>query len=678
MGGMIRKILIANRGEIAVRVIRTAKKLGIRTVAVYSRIDHDSLHVSQADDAYCIGEVELSETYLNIEKIIDVAKRAGCDAIHPGYGFLAENPKFVDACDAAGIIFIGPRSKVMNSMGNKIEARSFMQKIGIPITEGVTGDKATLMKAKDRIGLPVLLKAAAGGGGKGMRIVYDEKELEEAIESTSRQALAYFGDPTVYIEKYLEDPRHIEFQILGDNFGNVIHLFERECSIQRRYQKIIEESPSPTLTPEIRQKMGEAAVKIGKETGYNNAGTIEFLVDKGLNFYFLEMNTRIQVEHPVTEMVTGIDIVEEQIHIASGNRLRLRQEDMTQHGHAIECRIYAEDPENNFQPSPGIMTLYKEPEMNNIRIDKGIGSATEIKSSFDPMICKLVAWGRDRDEAGQIMTNALNEYIIHGIRTNIAFLTKLLQNPAFIENKISTAFCDRHTDEIAGFIKKDKGEIPFYLPVIGFLLSNLHKRYPEGSYTHGGANVWKEIGYWRNQMGMTVKFEQDHYPVNILHHSARLFEVEIGGERYVTEDFIFHRSKLEFSANGNPCTAYISEDKNNNAYVTVNGSTFSLRREDMLSETVSAAKTDSLGKDSDHVASPMPGKVIKINIKEGDEVKKGDLLLIVEAMKMENKLVSPRDAVISKVNVLLNERVEAITPLILLEKMNGEDLPVKK
>jgi acetyl/propionyl-CoA carboxylase alpha subunit len=302
----------------------------------------------------------------------------------------------VEACDAAGIIFIGPRSDVMRIMGNKISAREFVNKTGVPVTQGLTGNNKTLLNAKKHIGFPVLLKAAAGGGGKGMVIVHDEKELEAAIESTARQAMAYFGDDTIYMEKYLDDPRHIEFQILGDNHGNVIHLFERECSIQRRYQKIIEESPSPTLTPELRNKMGEAAVKIGKEIGYNNAGTIEFLVDKALNFYFLEMNTRIQVEHPVTEMVTGIDIVEEQIMIASGHPLRLKQEDLHQEGHAIECRIYAEDPENNFLPSPGKMTLYREPVMEHVRIDKGIAPDTEIKSSFDPMIGKLIAWGHDR------------------------------------------------------------------------------------------------------------------------------------------------------------------------------------------------------------------------------------------------------------------------------------------
>ncbi len=403
----ISKILIANRGEIAVRIIRTARKMGITTVAVYAKADHNSLHVQEADEARCIGEVELSETYLNIAKIIAVAKETGCNAIHPGYGFLAENPLFVDACDTAGIIFIGPRADVMRVMGNKIEARAFVKKAGVPVTEGLTGKRETLLKAKSKIGFPVLLKAAAGGGGNGMQIDHEEKELEEALESTSRQALAYFGDDTIYLEKYLDEPRHIEFQILGDDNGNVIHLFERECSIQRRYQKIIEESPSPTLTPELREKMGAAAVRIGKKIGYTNAGTIEFLVDKELNFYFLEMNTRIQVEHPVTEMVTGADLVEEQIRIAEGHSLRLRQETLRQTGHAIECRIYAEDPEHDFRPSPGKMTLYREPVMDHIRIDKGITSDTEITSSYDPMICKLVSWGNDREEARRRMTEAL-------------------------------------------------------------------------------------------------------------------------------------------------------------------------------------------------------------------------------------------------------------------------------
>jgi acetyl-CoA carboxylase biotin carboxylase subunit len=513
---IINKILIANRGEIAVRVMKTARKLGIKTVAVYSEIDKDSLHVSFADESHCIGESELSDTYLNIEKIIGIAKKANCDAIHPGYGFMAENSRFVDACNEAGIIFIGPTTNSMKVMGNKIEAREFVSKLDIPMTKGVTGNKETLLEASKNIVFPILLKAAAGGGGKGMRIVYKEADLAEAIEATSREAKSYFGDETVYIEKYIENPRHIEVQIIGDNFGNVIHLFERECSIQRRYQKIIEESPSPTLTPELRIKMGEAAVRIGKEINYNNAGTIEFLVDEDLNFYFLEMNTRIQVEHPVTEMVCGIDIVEEQIHIAVGNPLRFKQHDIKQNGHAIECRIYAEDPANNFQPSPGKMLLFKEPEIADIRIDTGITKDTEIKSSFDPMICKLIVWDNIREEAANKMLHALNEFVIHGINTNITYLIALLQSDAFIKNRISTKFCDDFTTQIIENLNTEKAKIPTFIPLIAYTLYSLNnKSIQERVHFTDEHNVWNTIGYWRDLMKLRIYLSDKEYVLDI-------------------------------------------------------------------------------------------------------------------------------------------------------------------
>jgi len=531
----ITKILIANRGEIAVRIIHTARKMGIATVAVYAEADRHSLHVQEADEARCIGEVELSETYLNISKIIIIAKEMACNAIHPGYGFLAENPLFVEACDAAGIIFIGPRANVMQTMGNKIEARAFVKKAGVPVTEGLTGKRDTLLKAKSKIGFPVLLKAAAGGGGKGMQIVHEEKELAEALESTSRQALAYFGDDTIYLEKYLDDPRHIEFQILGDNQGNVIHLFERECSIQRRYQKIIEESPSPTLTPELREKMGAAAVRIGKKIGYTNAGTIEFLVDKELNFYFLEMNTRIQVEHPVTEMVTGTDMVEEQILIAEGHPLRLKQETLRQNGHSIECRIYAEDPEHNFRPSPGQMTMYREPVMDHIRIDKGITADTEITSSYDPMICKLVSWGSDREEARKRMTAALGEYVIHGIRTNISYLFRLLTSKAFISNSISTKFCDEHTPEIIAEIMKDREQIPVYIPLIGYVLFSLGIRNIKETLNGNPPGIWNATGFWREQMKIRIKSGEQEYTVAIPYSQDPKYRFVVGAENFTIE-----------------------------------------------------------------------------------------------------------------------------------------------
>ncbi|MCX6303426.1 MAG: acetyl-CoA carboxylase biotin carboxylase subunit [Bacteroidetes bacterium] len=665
----IHKILIANRGEIAVRVLRTARKLGIKTVSVYSQVDADSLHVTLADEAWCIGEVELGDTYLNIAKIVAVAKETGCDAIHPGYGFLAENPLFVDACDEAGIIFIGPRSEVMRIMGNKIEARAFVKKINIPMTEGVTGTHEELEKTAHRIGFPVLLKAAAGGGGKGMRIVYEEKELAEAIESTSRQAKAYFGDATVYIEKFIEEPRHIEVQILGDNFGNVIHLFERECSIQRRYQKIIEESPSPTITPEVREKMGAAAVAIGQAIGYNNAGTIEFLVDREMNFYFLEMNTRIQVEHPVTEMVTGIDLVEEQIFVAAGNTLRLKPEDIRQNGHAIECRIYAEDPANNFQPSPGKMTFYKEPEVPGIRIDTGITAGTEIKSSFDPMICKLVVWGKDRHEATLSMLLALDDYIIHGISTNLTYLVKLLQSEAFISNSISTKFCDEHTAALTGAILAEKNEIPPHVPMIGYLMYTLKRNLKTEPVCCQKPSLWETIGYWRNQMTIRLQFEESEITVKVPGYSESHYVFEISGIEYHSSPLAFSPSHIEFTIDHCNYVAWISEDEENQAYVSTGGHIFRLKRHDILAESVFASGFDTHGHDSNHVTSPMPGKVIRIHVKAGDQVKKGETLLIIEAMKMENLILSPRDAVVKSINVAVNERVESSTALVEFEDL---------
>ncbi len=664
---MIHKILIANRGEIAVRVIKTARKLGIKTVAVYSQVDADSLHVTLADEAWCIGEVELSETYLNIPKIMEVARQTSCDAIHPGYGFLAENPLFVEACTEAGIIFIGPRAEVMRIMGNKIEARSFVKKINIPMTEGVTGTHEELEMTAHKIGFPVLLKAAAGGGGKGMRIVYEEKELAEAIEATSRQAKAYFGDETVYIEKFIEEPRHIEVQILGDNFGNVIHLFERECSIQRRYQKIIEESPSPTLTPEVREKMGAAAVTIGKAIGYNNAGTIEFLVDKDLNYYFLEMNTRIQVEHPVTEMVTGVDLVEEQIFIAAGLPLRLQPGNIHQHGHAIECRIYAEDPANNFQPSPGKMTFYKEPDIPGIRIDTGITARTEIKSSFDPMICKLVVWGKDRNEATRSMLLALNDYIIQGIRTNITYLVKLLQSEAFLSNTISTKFCDEHTLALTSEILNDKNEIPAHVPVIGYLMFTLKRNLKADPGCCDKPNLWETIGYWRNQMSIRMQFEEAEITVKVPHYSPNQSVFEMQGIQYQASPIAFSPNRIDFTIDHHNYFAWISEDGENNAFVSTGGHIFRLKRHDILAESVFASGFDSHGHDSNHVTSPMPGKVIRIQVNEGDSVKKGTTLMIIEAMKMENQIVSPRDAVVKTINVAVNDRVESSTALIEFE-----------
>ncbi|MBN2174834.1 MAG: acetyl-CoA carboxylase biotin carboxylase subunit [Bacteroidales bacterium] len=666
---LFKKILIANRGEIAVRIIRSASELGIRTVAIYATPDEDSLHVEMADEAYHLGDsTELSETYLNIDKIIEIAKESGAEAIHPGYGFLAENPAFVASCDKAGIVFIGPNTKAIKLMGNKIESRAFVKKIGIPMTDGITGDVKTLRKKAGEISLPILVKAAAGGGGKGMRIVHDLKDLPEILESTSREAKSYFGDDTIYIEKYVEEPRHIEIQVIGDNFGNAVHLFERECSIQRRYQKIIEESPSPTLTPEVRNKMGDAAVKIAKKIGYNNAGTVEFLVDKNLNFYFLEMNTRVQVEHPVTEMVTGVDIVREQILIAAGNPLSLKQEKLTQHGHAIECRIYAEDPSNNFRPSPGDMSLYLEPEGENIRIDTGIAEATTIHSFYDPMISKMIVWGEDREIAREKSIYALREYTVHGINTNISFLMQVLKNKAYIENNISTKYCDEHTTDLISLVGKEKAAINPELPAIAYLVYGFHEDllYPDtGEY-----NVWKEIGYWRDLMDIKMNVDEQKFDARIRKNGHGTIEMQLNDNKYMAELRAMESGILEITLNGHSMIFYISRDKLGRGFVSLNGHIFTVIRHDILSKEDFFGLLDHGGREGTEIVSPMPGKVIKINVSEGREVKKGDLLLIVEAMKMENNILSPRDGKIEKVNVKAGDMVDGSKELVTLEITN--------
>ncbi len=660
---LFKKILIANRGEIAVRVIKSARKLGIETVAVYSEVDEDSLHVRYADEAYCIGKQELSETYLNIEKIMDVAVKAGCDAIHPGYGFLAENSLLVDACEKAGITFIGPHTRAMQVMGNKIEARAFVKEIGIPMTEGITGTPAELSKNIGQLDFPVLVKAAAGGGGKGMRIVYDPSELEEVLESTAREAKNYFGDGTIYIEKYIEEPRHIEFQIIGDKHGKVVHLFDRECTIQRRYQKIIEESPSPTLTEALRAEMGDAAVAIGKAIEYNSAGTIEFLVDKHLKFYFLEMNTRIQVEHPVTEMVTGVDLVEEQILVAAGNPLRLSQDNLRQNGHAIECRIYAEDPANNFLPSPGKMTLFHQPEGQNIRIDSAIDRATEIQSFFDPMISKLVVWGENRNIAIEKSIAALKQFNIHGIKTNIPYLLQLLQHKAFAENKISTKFCDEHTDEILKTIEDSKNKEGWEAPLFAYLLDSLDFYRQLGS-----DNVWEQLGYWRNIMEIPFEIEGETKTIIINQHQEGLLQVTLDGTPYEVCLKELNGNKLNFRVNDRFFTASVSTDEKGQGFVSIAGHIFNVKRLDILNESEDYS-TASSGDGDNNLFAPMPGKVIKVNVKEGDEVTRGTILVVVEAMKMENNIVAAADAVVEKVAVKEGDMVNTDVQLVYLSDL---------
>ena len=449
---MIKKILIANRGEIAVRVIRACREMGIASVAVYSEADREALHAKLADEAICIGEAPASESYLSMERIISAAIVSGADAVHPGFGFLSENSKFADLCGQCGITFIGPDAEVIEKLGNKQEARKTMTEAGVPVipgTENSLDDWQEALEEAEKVGYPIMIKAALGGGGKGMREVYDPADFEEAFKTAQKEALAAFGDGRMYLEHLIKNPRHIEFQILADSYGNAVHLGERDCSIQRNHQKLIEEAPSMALTEKLREKMGDAAVKAAKAAGYVNAGTIEFLLDKENHFYFMEMNTRIQVEHPVTEWVTGVDIVKAQIKIASGEKLEFTQKDIWIQGHAIECRINAENPEKGFRPSPGTIQDMYLPGGKGIRIDTAVYSGYTIPVWYDSMIAKLIVWGKGRKEAIRKMQSALGEVIIEGVDTNVDYQYEILHDQDYLDGNIDVEFIQRFSDRYA-------------------------------------------------------------------------------------------------------------------------------------------------------------------------------------------------------------------------------------
>jgi acetyl-CoA carboxylase biotin carboxylase subunit len=443
---MFKKILIANRGEIAVRVLRACHEMGIDAAVVYSDVDRASLHVRKADEAYPLGAAAASESYLNIPKILDVARRSGAEAIHPGYGFLSENATFAQACADAGVKFIGPTAAAMQAMGSKTRARQTMEKAGIPFVPGTSRGVDSLDEAEQvaaRIGYPVMLKAAAGGGGKGMRLVHASGELKSSLEAARSEAERSFGDSEVYIEKAIVNPRHIEVQVLADEHGNTVYLGERECSLQRRHQKVLEEAPSPIVDDDMRRRMGEVAVRVAKAAAYTNAGTVEFLVDRNKSFYFLEMNTRLQVEHPVTELITGLDLVHLQIRIAAGEKLPFTQDGVRLRGHAIECRIYAEDPDNNYFPSPGKITLLLGPSGPGVRIDSGMYEGWTVPIDYDPLLAKLIGYGADREQAIAHLTRALNEYFVGGIKTNIPLFRRILRDPDFRAARLDTGFLDR-------------------------------------------------------------------------------------------------------------------------------------------------------------------------------------------------------------------------------------------
>jgi len=508
---MFRKILIANRGEIAVRILRACREMNIRAAAVFSDVDRAALHVRLADEAYPIGPAASRESYLSIEKIIAAARQAGCDAVHPGYGFLAENHEFARACAAAGITFIGPTAEAMEMLGSKTAARHVAKKVGVPTVPGTLdalGSFDEALRAAQQIGFPVVLKAVAGGGGKGMRRIEQERELESGWRDAASEAKNAFGDGRLYLEKYLRRPRHVEIQIVGDQHGGMVYLGERECSVQRRYQKVIEEAPSPILTPELRRGMGEAAMRLARAGGYTNAGTVEYLVDAERHFYFLEVNTRLQVEHPVTEMVTSVDIVKLQIRIAAGERLPFAQEDVKLRGHAIECRVYAEDPENNFFPSPGKILERRVPTGPGVRLDEGIYAGWTVPNEYDPLLGKLIAWGADRAEAIARLQRAFDEYYATGIRTNVGLFRRILASPDFQKAEIHTRWLDEFLERMRA--EKGKPDEEHHAPRedAAAIAAAMWRRMQRAAQQNGADGARMEGSQWRSE-GRTEEMNRE-------------------------------------------------------------------------------------------------------------------------------------------------------------------------
>ena len=658
----IHKVLIANRGEIAVRIIKTLRKLHIDSVGIFADNDANALYRRMADEACPLGSGTLKDTYLNVQKIIDAALDAGADAIHPGYGFLSESPELVEACEANNIIFIGPDAHSMRLMGNKIEARKIAIENDIPVTFGLTGSQTEILQQADAMPYPVLIKAASGGGGKGMHIVRRKEDLKDELERASREAEKYFGDGTVFVEQYIENPRHIEVQVLADHFGNVIHLHERECTIQRRYQKIIEESPSPTLTEEKRQQMLETAVRLCKAIGYRNAGTVEFLVDKDMNFYFLEMNTRIQVEHPVTEMRTGLDIVEEQIRIARGKEMGWTQDAIQAQGHAIELRIYAENPENGFLPTPGKVTAYHEPQVRGARVDSSIDRPSVVSEAYDPMIAKLICHGKNRQAAIETARQALKEFIIQGLTTNKAYLWEVIKNPDFIGNKIDTSFCDTHQEVLLDALNESRKAQNVNDIAASFLIFDFCKKQIEDRTE----NVWEEIGYWRYHMQLTVDVEGVKVPVSIEAAEAGRIIGVINGVPFKVEFQQYDNKQLKIMLNGRTETVYCSVNDEQKTIVNFRGLNFTCFRTDQLNDTLDYACKESVN-DKSRLVSPMPGKVVKINVKVGDEVTDGTIMMVVEAMKMENNITASGKAKVKQILVVEGQMVDNKMQLIELE-----------
>ncbi len=655
----LRKILVANRGEIAARVIRTCRAMGIATVAIYADPDRDAPFVRAADEAVHIGPPLAAGSFLAIEKLVDVARRAGADGVHPGYGFLSENADFAEACERAGITFIGPPPEAIRRMGSKIEAKRIMAAAGVPVVPGfdVGGlsdrDVATKVRA---LGLPILVKASAGGGGKGMRIVDDPGRLPDALQAARREAQNAFGDDTLLVERYVDAPRHVEIQIFGDAHGNLIHCFERECSIQRRYQKIVEEAPSPAVDPALRARMGAAAVAAGRAIGYRNAGTVEFVLDRNGDFYFLEVNTRLQVEHPVTEEVTGLDLVRLQILVAEGAPLPVAQDDLALRGHAIECRIYAEDPRNDFLPSTGTLACWDAPALPGIRWESGVETGSPVTIHYDPMLAKVIAHAPTRTEAAHRLARALASTRIHGVATNVPLLLDVLRHPAFLAGELDTHFIQRHAlldgPPTAGALEVDRAHA---VAAALWLQARRRVRAPVLASIPSG---------WRNV-------------------PSQLQEVAFrSGEREIAVGYRMDRAgDVELAIDGMPARATIVAATDDAVAVALDGvqRTYRIVESGDVVYVHSALGSSTLAEvprfpppARDEVRggckAPMPGKVLHVRVAPGATVRKGDVLLVLEAMKMEHEVVAPHDGTVGAVAAEPGRQVEAGEVLVVLEE----------
>jgi len=660
------KILIANRGEIACRVAGTARRMGVRTVAVYSDADAQARHVALADEAFHIGSPEAKESYLRGDRIVEAARRSGASAVHPGYGFLSENAEFAERCGHAGITFIGPPPEAMRAMGDKSAAKTLMGKAGVPLVPGYHGGNQApdfLLGEAARIGFPVLIKAAAGGGGKGMRVVERKADFDAALAACRREASSAFGDERVLLEKYLERPRHIEFQVFADRHGGCVHLFERDCSVQRRHQKVLEESPAPGMTDSRRREMAETAVAAALAVGYVGAGTVEFIVDRGGAFFFMEMNTRLQVEHPVTEMITGLDLVEWQFRVAAGEKLPLAQKDLRISGHAIEARIYAEDPRRDFLPAPGhIVHLGLPAESGNVRVDTGVRSGDDITAYYDPMIAKLIVLDKDRPAALERMRSALGEFEVAGPVTNLGFLYRLVQDPDFVGGDFDTGLIERHRSELLA-PSAPAGDEALALATLTALLQLDAGLRGKAQRPGDAFSPWSLADGWsanREASHPFVFFEGEYRHAVVARRLSEGFEFEFSGRRRRVKDYRRTGRKSTIQLDGTTVSgSVISLDRRIEVFLP--GAHHTLELHDPLHQDLAAQAREG------ELAAPMPGKIVAVLVQAGDRVEKDTPLVILEAMKMEHTIKAPAVGRIARILCRVGEQVGEGAELIEFE-----------